>query len=63
MSILSLPKQHAFTLIEMAIVLLIVGLLLGGLLPTLSSRVEQQRLGDVRKQLDEIEQALLGEFE
>jgi prepilin-type N-terminal cleavage/methylation domain-containing protein len=60
MSILILPAQRAFTLIEMAIVLLIVGLLLGGLLPTLASRVEQQRLGEVRKQLDEIEQALLG---
>jgi len=49
-----------FTLVEMAIVLLIVAILLGGLLPTLSSRVEQQRLGEVRKQLDEIEQAVIG---
>ncbi len=49
-----------FTLIEMAVVLLIVALLLGGLLPTLTSRVEQQRLGEVRKQLDEIEQAAIG---
>jgi prepilin-type N-terminal cleavage/methylation domain-containing protein len=49
-----------FTLVEMAVVLLIVGLLLGGLLPTLSSRVEQQRMSEVRKQLDEIEQALIG---
>jgi prepilin-type N-terminal cleavage/methylation domain-containing protein len=52
--------ESGFTLIEMAVVLLIVGLLLGGLLPTLSSRVEQQRLGEVRKQLDEIQQALIG---
>lgn len=49
-----------FTLVEMAVVLLIVALLLGGLLPTLSSRVEQQRMGEVRKQLDEIEQAVIG---
>ena len=49
-----------FTLIEMAVVLLIVGILLGGLLPTLSSRIEQQRLSEVHKQLDEIEQAMIG---
>jgi len=48
------------TLIEMAVVLLIVGLLLGGLLPTLSSRIEQQRAQEARRQLDEIEQAILG---
>ena len=54
--------RHAvgFTLVEMAVVLLIMAILLGGLLPTLSSRVEQQRLGEVRKQLDEIEQAVIG---
>lgn len=58
-----LPRQNdaaGFTLVEMAVVLLIVGLLLGGLLPTLSSRVEQQRTVEVRKQLDDIEQALIG---
>jgi len=58
-----ITKRHrtaGFTLVEMAVVLLIMALLLGGLLPTLSSRVEQQRLSDVRKQLDEIEQAVIG---
>ncbi len=49
-----------FTLVEMAVVLLIVAILFGGLLPTLSSRVEQQRLGEVRNQLNEIEQAVIG---
>jgi len=49
-----------FSLIEMAIVLFIVTLLLGGLLPALSSQVEQQRTNDTRKQLDEIQQALIG---
>ena len=53
-------RTAGFTLVEMAVVLLIMALLLGGLLPTLSSRVEQQRLGEVRKQLDEIEQAAIG---
>jgi prepilin-type N-terminal cleavage/methylation domain-containing protein len=49
-----------FTLVEMAIVLLIVALLLGGLLPTISSQYEQQRRNDARKQIEEIRQALMG---
>jgi len=49
-----------FTLIEMAMVLLIIGLLLGGLMPTLSSQMEAQRVGETRKQLEEIQQALVG---
>jgi len=53
-------RQTGFTLIEMAMVLIIVALLLGGLLPTLSSQVEQRHENDTRKQLDEIQQALIG---
>ena len=53
-------QAAGFTLIEMSVVLLIMAILLSGLLPTLSSRVEQQRLSDVRKQLDDIEQAIVG---
>ena len=49
-----------FTLVEMAIVLLIVALLMGGLLPTLSGQVEQRRHNETGKQLDEIQQALTG---
>ena len=49
-----------FTLIEMAMVLFIVALLLGGLLPTISSQVEQRHVNETRKQLDEIQQALIG---
>jgi len=52
--------SHGFSLIEMAVVLFIVALLLGGLLPTVSSQIEQQRTNETRKQLDEIQQALLG---
>lgn len=53
------PYKHysrpgGFSLVEMAIVLLIVALLLGGLLPTLSSQVDQQRRGEARKQMDEL---------
>jgi len=49
-----------FSLIEMAIVLFIVALLLGGLLPTVSSQMEQQHRSETRKQLDNIQQALIG---
>ena len=52
--------QTGFTLIEMAMVLFIVALLLGGLLPTISSQVEQRHVSETRKQLDEIQQALIG---
>ncbi len=53
-------SPHGFTLIELTIVLFVVALLLGGLLPTLSSQVEQRRTSETSKQLDEIQQALIG---
>lgn len=52
--------SRGFTLVEMAMVLLIVGLLLGGLMPTLSTQMESQRISETRKQLEEIQQALVG---
>lgn len=44
----------------MAIVLAIIALLMAGLLPTLSSQIEQQHTSETRKQLDDIQQALIG---
>lgn len=52
--------QNGFTLVEMAMVLLIVGLLLGGLMVPLSAQMEQHKISETRKTLDEIQQALLG---
>jgi len=52
--------QTGFSLVEMAIVLLIVAVLLGGLLPTLSGQIEQRRVSETGKQLDEIKDALIG---
>lgn len=52
--------ESGFSLVEMAIVLAIVALLLAGLLPTLSSQIEQQRRNETRKQLEDIQQALIG---
>lgn len=53
-------NQAGFTLVEMAIVLVIVGLLLGGLLMPLSAQVEQRRIAETQKALEEIKEALLG---
>lgn len=55
-----MKKECGFTLVEMAIVLMIIGLLLGGLIPTLSAQKESQRINETRKQLDEINDALSG---
>lgn len=53
-------NTSGFTLVEMAIVLMIVGLLLGGLIPTLSAQMESQRINETRKSLIEIQDALVG---
>lgn len=51
---------HGFTLIELAMVLMIVGLLLGGLLVPLSAQMDQRRVTDTQKSLEEIKEALVG---
>lgn len=53
-------KGRGYTLIELTVVLLLVALLLGGMLPKLSGKIEQQRMDDVRAQLNEIREALIG---
>lgn len=52
--------QYGFTLVEMAMVLFIITLLLAGLVPTISSQMEQQRTNETRKQMNEIREALIG---
>lgn len=54
------PLGKGFTLVEMAMVLAIVTLLLAGLVPTISGQLEQRRSAETKKQLDEIQQALIG---
>ncbi len=62
MTPLSANSAHVkgFTLVEMAMVLAIVTLLLTGLVPTISGQIEQRRSAETKKQLDEIQQALIG---
>lgn len=55
-----LRRERGFSLLELAIVLLIVGLLLGGLIMPLGSRMDQQRIDTSRQQLEQIREALTG---
>ncbi len=52
--------NHGFTLIEMAIVLMIVGFLLSGLLVSLTQSAENTRRTNANAQLQRIEEALYG---
>lgn len=54
------PSNRGFTIIEMAIVLLILGLLLGGGLAVLSTQVEMQKVKDTQRMLEEAKEALIG---
>ncbi len=51
---------RGFTLVEMAMVLVIMGLLLGGGLTLLSTQIEQQKVKDTERQLEEVKEALIG---
>ncbi|HAT31414.1 MAG TPA: prepilin-type cleavage/methylation domain-containing protein [Janthinobacterium sp.] len=52
--------QRGFSLVEMAIVLVIVGLMIGGLITPLGMQMQQRRIGDTQKALDEAKEALIG---
>ena len=53
-------KARGFTLIELAIVLVILTVIAGGLLVPLTKRIEMQRYEDTRKLLDLAQAALIG---
>lgn len=53
-------RAKGFTLAEMAIVLFIVVLLLGGLLVPLTAQIDQRNTSDANKMLSEIREALIG---
>jgi prepilin-type N-terminal cleavage/methylation domain-containing protein len=54
------PDKRGFTLVELAIVLFIVALLLGGMMNTLGSQVEQQKIKETQRILDEAKEVLIG---
>ncbi|MEJ5209957.1 MAG: prepilin-type N-terminal cleavage/methylation domain-containing protein [Burkholderiales bacterium] len=51
---------RGFSLIEMAVVLFIVVLLLGSLLVPFATQVEQRRMAETQKTMEEIREALIG---
>jgi len=53
-------RQAGFTMIELAIVVLILGLILGGLAMPLATQRENARLRDARQQIDDVQAALEG---
>lgn len=52
--------QHGFTLVEIAVVMVVIALLLGGLLVPLAAQVELRHASDTQKYLDEIRETLIG---
>jgi prepilin-type N-terminal cleavage/methylation domain-containing protein len=55
-----IDRQKGFTLLEIAVVLLIIGLLAGGLLGPLSSQIKQRKIEETQKLLEQHRDALLG---
>jgi prepilin-type N-terminal cleavage/methylation domain-containing protein len=53
-------SSRGFTLVELAIVLLIVGLLLGSLVSPLSAQLDQRNYNETQQQINEIREALIG---
>ena len=51
--------QKGFTLTELAVVMAIVGFLLGGLIYTLSAQIEQRNFEDTRRRLEQARELLL----
>jgi prepilin-type N-terminal cleavage/methylation domain-containing protein len=54
------PRHHGFTLVELALVMGIVALLLGGLMVPLSRSLEQKAIATTQASLETAQQALLG---
>jgi prepilin-type N-terminal cleavage/methylation domain-containing protein len=52
--------QRGFSLIELAVVLVIVGILVGGLIGTLGSRIDTSRQVETKQSLEDIRTALYG---
>ncbi len=52
--------NQGFTLIEMTVVLIIIGIMLGGLLVPLTAQMDQKNYGETRNQLQDAKESLYG---
>jgi len=55
-----LVRAGGFSLVELAIVLIIVALLLSSLLSPLSAQIDQRNYNETQQQISEIREALIG---
>ena len=55
-----MTTQRGFTLIEMAIVLVIITILIGGLAMPLSAQIQARRIAETKKTLEDAREAILG---
>ncbi|HMM46425.1 MAG TPA: type II secretion system protein [Thiobacillaceae bacterium] len=55
-----MKSQHGFTLIELAIVLIVVTILIGGLAGPLSAQIQARRVTETQKTLEEARDAIVG---
>ena len=55
-----MARARGFSLVELAIVLFIVGILMLGLMSTLSTQVEQRNFDDTRRRLEQARELVLG---
>ncbi|MDO9282924.1 MAG: prepilin-type N-terminal cleavage/methylation domain-containing protein [Methylotenera sp.] len=53
-------RNQGFTLVEMAVVLIIVGLLIGGLLVPLTAQLDIRNYNETRQKIDTIKEAIMG---
>ena len=57
---MTVVRERGFSLVEMAVVLVIVGLLIGGLLAPLANQIDARNFADTQKRIESSREELLG---